>query len=455
MVDSGTEQISGQANRLLWRWSAQVEFDANTGTIECSETGECFKIEPSVLERIEPLTTGLSCNGLDDQQIRLLASSSDAVLLYAYLGRFLESLCIEWVLFLGQANVAVFTSLVRGFRPDTASDFPNKRVSPFAFLRFNDGMPVLHSPLSQCRAEFSAVGAHAFLDAQSEAHRTPDPLNNGLAETLARFGFMEDSKERSDQSLESWEFSDALLHVSSTRRRDLPIVGLNKRLQERFPRPPTYAPSSGPKVELPDPRQEDMEPHSVLDTMRKRVSCRDWSTHDLSLETISTFLSVLAGPKTDESNAPSSNANTLPMAGGIDALGWFVVAGRIEGLDVGLYRYVAENHRLEVFEHSRSQAKDMLKAATASMNRLQSEPQAIILQTLRLPLLSWRYAGMAYRLGLLDAGVSVHAMYMMATQMGLGGCALGTVDPRPFESATATDWSVKTPISTFALGLPA
>lgn len=455
MVEKQTEQINGPASRLLWRWSDQVVFDADAGTIECSETGESFRIEPSVLERIQPLTNGLSGGGLDDRQIRSLASCPDAALLYAYLGRFLESLYIEWALFTGQTKLAVFASLVRGFRPDTAGDIPYKRVSPFAFLRFNEGRPVLQSPRAQCRAEFSEAGAHAFLDAQSETRRTQDLLSNELADTLARFGFMEDSKVGADQALESWEFSDALLHASSTRGRDLPIVGLNKGLQERFPRPPTYAPLFGPKVELPDPRHAEMARYSVLDTMRKRVSCRDWSTHDLPLENISTFLSVLAGQKTDESDAPSSNASTLPMAGGIDALGWFVVAGRIEGLDVGLYRYAAKIHRLEVFEHSRSQAKDMLKAATASMNRLQPEPQALILQTLRLPLLSWRYAGMAYRLGLLDAGVSVHAMYMVATQMGLGGCALGTVDPRPFEAATAVDWSVETPISAFALGLPA
>lgn len=455
MVEQQTEQINGPASRLLWRWSDQVVFDADAGTIECSETGERFRIEPSVLARIRPLTIGLSGDGLDDQQVRSLASCRDAGLLYAYLGRFLESLCIEWALFIGQKNVAVFKSLVRGFRPEIASDIPYTRVSQFAFLRFNDGMTVLQSPLSQFRAELSVAGAHAFLDSLSETHRSQDFLGYGLAHTLARFGFMEDSKDRADQALESWEFSDALLHVSSTRRRDLPIVGLNKRLQERFPHPPTYAPSPGPKVELPAPRQEEMARHSALDTMRKRVSCRDWSTHSLPLEAVSTFLSVLAGSKTDESDAPSSKANTLPMAGGIDALGWFVVAGRVEGLDVGLHRYDAKTHRLEVFEQSRSQAQDMLKAATASMNRLQPEPQVIILQTLRLPLLSWRYAGMAYRLGLLDAGISVHAMYMVATQMGLGGCALGTVDPRPFESATAIDWSVETPISTFALGLPA
>ena len=40
--------------------------------------------------------------------------------------------------------------------------------------------------------------------------------------------------------------------------------------------------------------------------------------------------------------------------------------------------------------------------------------------------ISWKYSSIAYALILKDVGCMIQAFYLAATDMGLGGCAIGT-----------------------------
>ena len=82
-------------------------------------------------------------------------------------------------------------------------------------------------------------------------------------------------------------------------------------------------------------------------------------------------------------------------------------------------------------------------------------PQAVIVLASRLPRLAWKYEGIAYRLALLNAGVVIELMYLVATDMRLAPCANGSGDSRPFETATGLDPLEETAIAEFALGVPA
>jgi SagB-type dehydrogenase family enzyme len=47
--------------------------------------------------------------------------------------------------------------------------------------------------------------------------------------------------------------------------------------------------------------------------------------------------------------------------------------------------------------------------------------------------ISWKYSSIAYALILKDVGVLIQTFYMMATDMGLGGCAIGSANIDLFE----------------------
>jgi SagB-type dehydrogenase family enzyme len=65
---------------------------------------------------------------------------------------------------------------------------------------------------------------------------------------------------------------------------------------------------------------------------------------------------------------------------------------------------------------------------------------------------SWKYSSLAYALILKDVGVLTQTLYLMATEMGLGGCAIGSVDIDLFARMTGIEFHVEGPVGQFALG---
>ena len=52
-------------------------------------------------------------------------------------------------------------------------------------------------------------------------------------------------------------------------------------------------------------------------------------------------------------------------------------------------------------------------------------PQILITIAARFGRVSWKYSSIAFSLILKDAGVLMQTFYLMAADMGLGGCAIG------------------------------
>jgi len=65
---------------------------------------------------------------------------------------------------------------------------------------------------------------------------------------------------------------------------------------------------------------------------------------------------------------------------------------------------------------------------------------------------SWKYSSIAYALILKDAGVLLQTLYMMATDMGLGGCAIGSTNIDLFAKMTGIEFHVEGPVAHFAIG---
>ena len=79
-------------------------------------------------------------------------------------------------------------------------------------------------------------------------------------------------------------------------------------------------------------------------------------------------------------------------------------------------------------------------------------PQILITITARFGRVSWKYSSLAYALILKDVGVLTQTLYLMATDMGLGGCAIGSTNIDLFARMTGVDFHVEGPVGQFALG---
>jgi len=64
---------------------------------------------------------------------------------------------------------------------------------------------------------------------------------------------------------------------------------------------------------------------------------------------------------------------------------------------------------------------------------------------------SWKYESIAYATILKDVGVLYQTMYLVATAMGLGPCALGCGDSDVFARLIGTDYLEETSVGEFML----
>jgi len=65
---------------------------------------------------------------------------------------------------------------------------------------------------------------------------------------------------------------------------------------------------------------------------------------------------------------------------------------------------------------------------------------------------SWKYSSIAYSLILKDVGVLMQTLYLMATDMELGGCAIGFTNIDLFAKMTGIEFHVEGPVGQFAIG---
>ena len=79
-------------------------------------------------------------------------------------------------------------------------------------------------------------------------------------------------------------------------------------------------------------------------------------------------------------------------------------------------------------------------------------PQILITIAARFGRMSWKYSSIAYALVLKDVGVFTQTLSLMASEMGLGGCAIGIANIDLFAKMTGVEFHVEGPLGQFALG---
>ena len=79
-------------------------------------------------------------------------------------------------------------------------------------------------------------------------------------------------------------------------------------------------------------------------------------------------------------------------------------------------------------------------------------PQILITIAARFGRVSWKYSSIAYSLILKDVGSLIQTFYLAATDMGLGGCAIGSTNIDLFAKMTELEFHIEGPVGQFALG---
>lgn len=329
------------------------------------------------------------------------------------------------------------------------------KASKFTYLTFETGPPAIRNPLSDrylIVRDPTALGVLAtFADA-----RPLEGEATGIADAMAdaamllpcdRDGSSMDDREPARRM---WELHDLILHSRSRLGRTDGAVGTTYRFRDAFPEPVAAHPATGPGgIDLPEPGPEAGDP-PLFATGARRRSVRRFAETPPTLSQLGAFLhhALRARPRGD------AIRRVYPNAGGLHEQSFYLAVDRSEALSRGLYRYDDRAHRLHL-EAEPSPELDRLFEVAARAMAVEARPPALIVITSRFGQAGWKYSGLAYALQLKNAGVILEWLYLTATAVGLGGCALGPGDSDAFGSIAGLDYLREGSIGEFAFGVPA
>jgi SagB-type dehydrogenase family enzyme len=271
--------------------------------------------------------------------------------------------------------------------------------------------------------------------------------------------------DEGDHALVLWDFHDLLFHARSTEGRHAnPLGGAYPYADVIAPLPAVRPSWPGTKIDL---REIPPTPAEALSTaaklLRERHSTRDFdSQRPITLTELARFLDSTARVQS-EVNAPLDHGGgsggpeltytmrPYPSGGASYELELYLAVDTCEGLSRRFYHYDAGAHALVPIETRGNQFDALLKSAQFAMG-VNAAPQILIIVAARFGRISWKYSSIAYALILKDVGALMQTFYVMATDMGLGGCAIGTTNIDLFAKMTGLDFHVEGPVGQFALG---
>ncbi|MGY2905869.1 SagB-type dehydrogenase family enzyme [Bradyrhizobium sp. URHC0002] len=348
-------------------------------------------------------------------------------------------------------------------------------LSRFANLRRRGNEMVLESPRAGALFRIGDPAIVATLAALSRPQkisrlrRHAAPFNLDLLELLldSQFLLKLDAKNgdglrvnEGDGNLVLWDFHDLVFHTRSTEGRHAnPVGGTFTYASVVSPLPAVRPSWPGKKIDLRKlPTSDPISPFAKL--LRERHSVRDFDDeHPITLAELARFLDttarVLSEWKSDANfvGIPEITYSTrpYPAAGSAYELELYLAVTNCEGLARGLYHYDAGGHALVAIEVSAQQLKALSAAAEFAMDA-SGPPQVLITISARFGRISWKYSSIAYSLILKDVGSLIQTFYLAATDMGLGGCAIGTSNIDLFAKMTGLEFHVEGPVGQFALG---
>jgi SagB-type dehydrogenase family enzyme len=266
-----------------------------------------------------------------------------------------------------------------------------------------------------------------------------------------------------DGNLVLWDFHDLLFHTHSTAGRQANPLGGVYPYAGVMPAPPAVRPRwPGKKIDL---RKLETAPVEITSPVAKLLRARH-STHDfddqqpITLPELARFLDGAARVQSkwksridlgDGGPMVSYTTRPYPSGGSAYELELYLAVANCAGLARGFYHYDADRHALVPIGASTPELDAQLAAAEFAMDA-PGVPQILITIAARFDRTAWKYSSIAYSLVLKDVGVLIQTLYLMATDMGLGGCAIGSINIDLFAKMTGLEFHVEGPVGQFALG---
>jgi len=381
----------------------------------------------------------------------------------------------------GRGDLVAIEPQIEDYWPQTAKLGANDTValSRFAYLRRRGTDLVLEAPRAPALFRIDDPKTVAAITGLSRPQRIADLRRRRGFVGLELLGLLLDCNiifkvaagseglrsSEGDANLVVWDFHDLLFHARSTEGRHANPMGGRYAFVGVIPPPPAVGSRlAGPEIDLQQFTASSVEPISQFaNLLRERHSTRDFdSARPITIAELAKFLHHAArvqwkwttpldfgdgsfGPEVDYTRRP------YPSAGASYELELYLAVANCEGLEKGFYHYDADRHALVSIQVRAQELARLLASAQFAMGAA-APPQILITIAARFNRVSWKYSAIAYSLILKDVGVLLQTLYLTATDLDLGGCAIGTCNIDLLSKMTGQEFHVEGPVGQFALG---
>lgn len=176
--------------------------------------------------------------------------------------------------------------------------------------------------------------------------------------------------------------------------------------------------------------------------LAQRESMRSFAAQPLTVAEAGQLLWSAQG----ESRA--GGRRTAPSAGATYPLVLYLVAGRVEGLAAGIYRYTPQGHRLTAL--APGDARHTVAAAARGQPWLAEAPALVVIAA-EPSRTSARYGTRAERYVAMEAGAAAQNLLLQAVALDLGATLVGAFDDAALRAALPLA-STEQPLAVLAVG---
>jgi SagB-type dehydrogenase family enzyme len=212
------------------------------------------------------------------------------------------------------------------------------------------------------------------------------------------------------------------LFMEKTKYRYLATSDQEKHL----PQPPLEAPADPKKpiIDLPEPETIDVPSCDLRTAIEERHSVRSYAREPLGIPELAFLLWCTQGVK--KVAGTYATFRTVPSAGARHALETYLLVNDVEGLEPGLYRYLALSHRLQQLNVDPTLH---IRIAEACLGQQFIMRCSVVFLWVAVPYrMTWRYSERGYRELHKDAGHVCQNLYLAASAVGCGVCAIAAYD---------------------------
>ena len=165
---------------------------------------------------------------------------------------------------------------------------------------------------------------------------------------------------------------------------------------------------------------------SVEEAIQRRRSVREYGRRALALEDVSQLLWAAQGI------TGRGDLRTAPSAGALYPLELYVVAGKVEGLSAGVYRYRPKTHELAPV--TSGDLRRSLASAALDQDWVRRAPAVLVIACV-YERITGKYGQRGRRYASMEVGHASQNVYLQAAARGLGTVFVGAFEDEEVKEA--------------------